>query len=161
MTPSQKHLLRILSCVLFDSTITYSISKEILEEARAQSVSTIITQDYKVLASNIRLHHAHAVLTEVLDGISFTTFKGFASAYYYPNPAYRPMGDVDFIVPFEYYETCEKCLIEAGWVKQGKEHERHESFRKDKVTYELHSEIKGIPNVKDGIATTTEASIAR
>lgn len=160
MTPSQDQLLCLLSCFLFNSSISDSIpiTKEIQEEAHIQSVSTIITQDYKVLASNIRLLHAHAILTESLAGIPFTTFKGFASAYYYPNPAYRPMGDVDFIVPSEHYETCVKRLIESGWAKQGKEHERHESFRKDKVTYELHSEIKGIPNGTDGIASTSETA---
>jgi hypothetical protein len=38
--------------------------------------------------------NAHAELTELLGDIPFTTFKGYASVYYYPQPIYRPKGDV-------------------------------------------------------------------
>ncbi len=132
-----------------------TITDEIMQEARLQAVSSLVNnKDYQVFASNIRIDAAHAELTNVLRDIPFVTMKGYASAYYYPNPYMRPMGDVDFYVEPEYYDRAAEALLKAGFSPLNHEHERHEAFRKDKVTFELHSEIKGIPNGLDGIKTT-------
>lgn len=153
MTKEQSDLLSLLSQKLFNKPTSVLITDSIKAEARAQAVSTLITSDYKTLGKNIRVINAHAELTGILSGISFITFKGYASAYYYPQPIYRPMGDVDFIVSPENYNAAVERLINAGYTRTGSEHERHEAFRKDKITFELHSEIKGIPNGADGIIT--------
>lgn len=158
MTEEQQNLLSLLAHALFDEPTTVTITDEIKAEAQVQAVSSLIMTDNKVLATNIRVFNIHAQLTEILTGIPFTTFKGYASAYYYPKPSYRPMGDVDFIIPLEYYEEAVKRLIEAGYVERDTTHERHKAFRKDRVEVELHSEIKGIPNGKDGIATVSETA---
>jgi hypothetical protein len=153
MTKEQSDLLSLLSQKLFNKPTSLSITDSIKAEAQAQAVSTLIASDYKTLGKNIRVINAHADLTEVFDDIPFTSFKGYASACYYPQPIYRPMGDVDFIVSPENYDPAVEKLINAGYTRTGSEHERHEVFRKDKVTFELHSEIKGIPNGADGIIT--------
>ena len=153
MTKEQSDLLSLLSQKLFTKPTSVLITDSIKAEARAQAVSTLITSDYKTLGKNIRVINAHAELTGILSSISFITFKGYASAYYYPQPIYRPMGDVDFIVSPENYNAAVERLINAGYTRTGSEHERHEAFRKDKITFELHSEIKGIPNGADGIIT--------
>ena len=153
MTKEQSELLSLLSQRLFNKPRIVSITDDIKAEAQAQAVSTLISSDYKTLGKNIRVINAHAELTGILTGISFITFKGYASAYYYPQPIYRPMGDVDFIVSPENYNAAVERLINAGYTRTGSEHERHEAFRKDKITFELHSEIKGIPNGADGIIT--------
>lgn len=68
------------------------------------------------------------------------------------------MGDVDFIVkPDCYRETIER-LEDAGWEKCDAVHDRHESFKKDRITLELHTEIKGIPNGADGIVSDSETA---
>ena len=161
MTKDQSNLLQLLSHTLFNEPTTATLTDEIRLEAQAQAVSALIMTDNKVLAANIRVLHAHAQLTELLQDIPFTTFKGYASAYYYPKPSYRPMGDVDIITAPEYYEKAVKRLIKAGYIEEHSEHERHRSFRYRKVEIELHSEIKGIPNGKDGITTVSAAAEER
>jgi len=153
MTKEQSGLLSLLSQKLFNRPTIVSITDDIKAEAQAQAVSTLISSEYKILGKNIRVINAHAELSTLLHDIPFTTFKGYASAYYYPQPIYRPMGDVDFIVSPENYNAAVERLINAGNTRTGSEHERHEAFRKDKITFELHSEIKGIPNGADEIAT--------
>ena len=153
MTKEQSELLSLLSQRLFNKPRIVSITDDIKAEAQAQAVSTLIRSDYKTLGKNIRVINAHVELTQLFSDIPFTTFKGYASAYYYPQPTYRPMGDVDFIVSPENYNAAVERLINAGYTRTGSEHERHEAFRKDKITFELHSEIKGIPNGADGIVT--------
>ena len=158
MTTTQEQLLSLLSHVLFNSPTTAIITPEIEAEAQLQAVSTLISTDYRTLGANIRVFNAHAELTRILAGIPFTTFKGYASAYYYPIPAKRPMGDVDFITTPTYYSATVDRLLAAGWKKSNADHDRHESFQKNKVTLELHTEIKGISNGADGIVTDSETA---
>lgn len=109
-----------------------------------------------MIANNIRVDTAHAELTDIFSGIPFVTLKGYASAYYYPEPIYRTMGDVDFYVMPKCYNEAYRRLKESGFMQSGKEHERHEAFNKGRVHFELHSEIKGIPNGKDGIRVASK-----
>ena len=98
MKKVQSDLLSLLSHMLFHQPTSVTFTDEIKAEAHAQAVSSLITDDYQAIAQNIRVFNAHEKLTEALDDIPFTTFKGYASARYYPQPIRRPMGDVDFIV---------------------------------------------------------------
>ena len=158
MTTTQEQLLSLLAHVLFNSPANVTITSEIEAEAQLQAVSTLISTDYRTLGANIRVFNAHAALTKILTDIPFTTFKGYASAYYYPVPAKRPMGDVDFITAPEYYSVTVERLEAAGWKRKKKDHDRHESFKKDRITFELHTEIKGIPNGADGIVSDSETA---
>lgn len=158
MTTTQEQVLNLLSHVLFGTPSAVSVTQKIIEEAKAQSVSTLIATDYSTQADSIRNIAAHADLTQTLTGIPFTTFKGYASAYYYPIPAKRPMGDVDFMTDSDHYQDVIRLLGENGWKKLHHEHDRHESFRKEKINFELHHEIKGIPNGADGILTDSETA---
>jgi len=65
------------------------------------------------------------------------------------------MGDVDFIVDPSYYVKAIEKLEADGWKKMNVSHDRHISFKIDKVEIELHTEIKGIPNGADGISTSS------
>ena len=162
MTSTQEQLLSLLSNRLFDRKSDAAITEEIQQEANQQAVSLLIDEsNYKKLSQNIRVDFAHAELTRVLADIPFVTIKGYASAYYYPQPTLRTMGDVDFYVEPEYYEKAKATLIQNGYKYLEEEHDRHESFRKEKILFELHSEIKGIPNGKDGIKTTSKDAEAK
>ena len=154
MNDIQKKLLYQVSQVLFNEQENIPLSDDVLAEARAQTVSSLLTNDYQAIAKNIRCIAAHAELTELMKGIPYTTFKGYVSARYYPIPERREMGDVDFIVSPEYYQEAVNRLLQAGWSTVKQENERHEAFRRWNIYYELHTEIKGIPNNEvDGIKT--------
>lgn len=160
-TESQKDLLSLLAHALFNTPTTSTLTDELKSEAQAHAVSSLIMTDNKTLASNIRVLNAHAELTELFQDIPFTTFKGYAFAFYYPKPGYRPMGDVDLITAPEYYTEAARRLVNAGYVEENSEHQRHKGFRKNKIEVELHSEIKGIPNGRDGIATVSATAEER
>ena len=151
MNKTQISLLSLLSYKLFSKGKAIELSEPIIKEAKLQAVSSLITKDYQIIANNIRVDAAHAEFTETLKGIPFVILKGYASAYYYPEPTYRVMGDVDFYVAPKHYKSAYQRMIQNGYKQSTKEHERHEAFNKGKVHFELHSEIKGIPNGKDGI----------
>ena len=155
MNDTQGQLLSILSHSLFKTPTTFKPTDEVKNEARAHAVGTLISIDYGISIQNIRVSMAHAHLTKILADIPFTTFKGYASAYYYPQPSCRQMGDVDFIVSHADYKKTVDRLLAEGYIEKHLEHERHKTFWKNNVTLELHSEIKGIPNGKDGIVTTS------
>ena len=162
MTATQEKLLSILADRLFNCETDYCVSDEIKEEARLQAVNLLLdNSDYMILGQNVRVDHAHAELTQTLSAIPFVTIKGYASAFYYPEPVLRTMGDVDFYVEPAFYKKAKDALLENGYNLMEEEHERHESFRKGKVLFELHSEIKGIPNGKDGIKTTSKEAEAK
>ena len=158
MNNTQKQLLELLSHALFNRPTKVTITTDIEEEAKAQAVLSLVSDSPVKLVNNIRLTFAHAELTSILDGIPFTTFKGYASAYYYPEPIRRPMGDVDFIVNSSNFSETIDRLQNAGYKRLEKEHERHVTFIKDKNIFELHSEIKGIPNGLDGIQTPSQTA---
>lgn len=84
MTKEQSDLLSLLSQKLFNKPTSVLITDDIKAEAQAQAVSTLISSDCKTLGKNIRVINAHAELSTLLHDIPFTTFKGYASAYYYP-----------------------------------------------------------------------------
>ena len=162
MDRTQELLLQRLSRALFGIPDNSPISDDVLSEAKEQTVSALVTKDYQTIAQNIRVTEAHVELTRLLGDIPFTTFKGYASAYYYPMPEKRTMGDVDFIVSPEYYRIAVDQMLRSGWKKVEETQDRHETFRIRNVIFELHSEIKGIPNGIDGIRSkslTAEAEV--
>jgi len=155
MTTDQMTLLQDLSSVFHDGRIDCSISPEIEEEARAHAVLSLLKKDYQVLSNNLSIINSHAEITELLNGIPFVTFKGYASAMYYPIPHNRQMGDVDVITSPESHNVAVQRLLDAGWKMDKSEHERHVSFCKGKAKCEIHIEIKGVPNGLDGIKTNS------
>ena len=153
MEKSQELLLQRLSRVLFGNPDSSPLPDDVFAEARIQAVSSLVANDYQVIAKNIRLISAHAELTKLLEGIPFTSFKGYASAFYYPVPEKRVMGDVDFIVDPEYYQKAVDRLFHAGLERQKQHNPIHEIYKKMGITYELHSEINGIPDGINGTKT--------
>lgn len=151
----QTTLLELVSCALFNNPSAAPLSDEILQEARAQTVNGLIQTDYALFANNVRVNKAHADLTDALSGIPFVTLKGYASASYYPIPEKRAMGDVDFFVAQKDYQQAAERLHSLGYRSLDARHERHETLEKNGVILELHSEIKGIPNGRDGIAVAS------
>ena len=153
MNNTQELLLLRVSQALFGIPDSTTLPKDVLEEAKVQTVSSLITNDYQALAKNIRCIAAHAELTKILKDLPFTTFKGYASAFYYPIPEKRMMGDVDFIVAPDHYQEAVDRLLQYGWTRVKHDADHHETFSKSNVTFELHWEINGVPNGVEGIKT--------
>ena len=77
--------------------------------------------------------------------IPLAILKGTAAACYYPEPALRTMGDIDFLVPQERFEDAARLLEKSGYKPLYHEHEhnefilsRHLQFMKNGIEYELH-----------------------
>lgn len=166
MQKEQEQLLSLLARAMFGSGAAEPapLTDAVLAEAGQQAVLSLISDDYQGLANNIRVDAAHAALTELMRGIPFVTFKGYASASYYPDPIRRAMGDVDFYVPQDYRETALSRLLEAGYRPAGDKNLRHECYERERIDFELHSELQGVPNGKGGIKTDSgraEAAVRR
>lgn len=105
----------------------------------------------------------HKLLTNA--GIPYAILKGCAAAIQYPHPSVRMMGDVDFIVPREYFRECRSLLEKNGYAfLQGEEGDRHISFTKDGISHELHHHFShDLPVldrfIDDGLRHITTAEI--
>ena len=99
----------------------------------------------KILGRNRNIATAQNELVALLGDRSYLILKGFASAAYYPVPALRDFGDVDFLVADDLQEPVQKELLAAGYRIEGEENDHHLVFKKPFCHLELHREPPGIP----------------
>jgi hypothetical protein len=155
MTQEQQSLLNILSNSLFNHH--NPVLESPLMEAQAQAVSGIVCAAMKdapeqllfMEASNsARIFYNHAVLHKWLSSsnIPYVILKGCASAYYYPDPTLRSMGDVDFLVPGDYLEAAGQILEAQGLKPWDENHIAHIVYRGAGMCYEMHFKVAGFPN---------------
>ena len=87
----------------------------------------------------VQLLNGQQELAVLLDDnrIPYCILKGAAAALYYPEPLLRTMGDVDFIVPPNYFEKVKELLIQNGYL-EGVGDERHIHYYKDNILFEPH-----------------------
>ena len=129
---------------------------EVYKELRAQTVHYLHTNilrrvDEKnsikyhqntavALRSWIRIMQAQQNLYALLqkENIPFVILKGAAVDIYYPEPIYRCMGDIDFIVKPEDFDRTAKCLEENGYELIDANHARHYEYKKDNILLEMH-----------------------
>ncbi len=93
----------------------------------------------------------HRLMTE--NKIPYSTLKGLASAYYYPEAAVREMGDVDFLVEEKDFEKAKRLVLDAGFaVDHGDgEDSIHLAFKRaPRSIWEQHRCINGIPSGETG-----------
>lgn len=146
MNDTQRDLLSLVANALFSIETDVQINDEIREEAKKQAVCGLIDpKAYAVFANNARVQYSHALLSRYMGDIPFTTIKGYASAYYYPVPTRRTMGDVDFLVDERNLDEAEKKLLAEGFVP---DHETalHRCYRKGNILFEMHRKVNGIPD---------------
>ena len=170
MTDYQSTLLKLLSKTIFGNQIEVENADwlVVLKEAKNQTViqladsvldkSKLTTEEanhWKLassadIANNIRIAHNHKMLHDWLTGanIPYVILKGLASASYYPIPAYRSMGDVDFLVRNEDLERAGRVLEEHGLKPWDEEHISHIVYRGPKMHYEMHFNLAGTPHGK-------------
>lgn len=172
MTESQRCLLSLLSKGLFGRNIDYpGVNwKDVLEEAKCQAVVRVAfegidkkkldedslkmweSSSYLNFANSIKIFHNHHLLHQWMTecSIPYVVLKGCSSAYYYPVPEYRAMGDVDYLVPQEYVSQAGSVLEKHGLTPWDEEHIAHIVFRKPGMHYELHYNVAGIPEGRMG-----------
>lgn len=99
------------------------------------------------LQKNAAVHVQHSYLHRLLSEheIGYCVLKGCASAFYYPEPIKRAMGDVDFLVRRENVARASETLKADGFQQWEQEHICHIVFRKKPMHYELHFEPTGMP----------------
>jgi hypothetical protein len=85
------------------------------------------------------------------ENISFVILKGAAAAIYYPEPIYRCMGDIDFIVKPEDFDRAAKCMSENGYHLIDPNHPRHYEYKKDNIILELHYRFSVLKDTKSEI----------
>lgn len=168
ITKEQQALLNLLSNNIFgsDKKIPKSINiEELLRESKNQAVTAIICNNKKLfdssdptlilrhLASNSQIFANHTLVHNIMTeaGIPYTVLKGAASAYYYPEPILRAMGDVDFFVKKQDLERATEVLKQHGFTPWEENHICHIVFMKDKIHLEMHFEPAGMPNGDAGV----------
>ncbi|MDO4413588.1 MAG: nucleotidyltransferase family protein [Erysipelotrichaceae bacterium] len=172
MSEVQTVLLSMLSQSLFNKVSFFNEADwvQLLTEADGQAVTQLIYSVIDVnklseeeairwkerssahLANNIRIIHNHALVHEWMTDadIPYVILKGCASASYYPNPVYRSMGDVDFLVPTVMLEKAGKVLESNGLKPWEEEHISHIVYRKKGMHLEMHFNVAGMPEGKAG-----------
>lgn len=168
--PEQKQLLDIVAANMRGEKYTLPITdyELLLAECKAQSVSlqvfdtvpqTNVPEDPKRVnyllgqfGSNFHIHRQHAQLHQLMEkhGIDYCMMKGAVSAYYYPKPMLRTMGDVDFLVAPETIPRATEILKNEGFTPWEEEHACHIVFSKPGAQLEMHFEPAGMPKGKAG-----------
>lgn len=164
-------LLKLLSNSIFKTNYTFGDDTDweaVLNESIHQSVTAIaldgaknakLPQDISTkwlmysasaIRNNYSINSYHAVLHKMMseNNIPYCVLKGSASAYYYPKPSLRGMGDVDFLVPRDCYKKAIEVFLNNGFVTRGEKEDVHTVFRKEKMHFEMHFEPPGIPSNK-------------
>ena len=173
MDSIQKQLLAVVSYQLFGGVkpkINNEYLSDILKEAKAQTVFSTV---FSLLQENLKnfspkeflrcqesffgnvmtntnnfMEHAqlHKLMTE--RGIPYVTIKGLASAYYYPDPSLRDMGDVDFLVYEKSFEMAKQAVLSTGFtVDHGADDDGiHIAFKREPLSiWEQHRCVNGVP----------------
>lgn len=166
----QKALLSLIANSLFGVKAEIPCNTDfnrLLTESKQQAVTALALKNvsmpenvkdtntvFKNITVNSRVFADHTLLNNIMTkaNIPYTVLKGAASAYYYPDPIFRAMGDVDFLVKKEDIEKATEVLKQNGFKPWEEEHICHIVFRKGKIHLEMHFEPAGVPNGKAGEA---------
>ena len=156
ITEEQKALLSLIANSLFGVKAEIPCNTDfnrLLTESKQQAVTALALKNvsmpenvkdantvFKNITVNSRVFADHTLLNNIMTkaNIPYTVLKGAASAYYYPDPIFRAMGDVDFLVKKEDIEKATEVLKQNGFKPWEEEHICHIVFRKGKIHLEMH-----------------------
>lgn len=171
MTEAQKALFNLVGHSLFSMPLDISSEvdwAEVLKEGIAQSVPLLAFKNIgelpigaatsemirrylkKCSETNYRCYKGHEYLHALMtkSGIRYSIIKGVASAYYYPDPAARSMGDVDFYVAPEDLERAKAVFEADGFEVKETDSEHHVCLKKGSMDMEMHFAPIAIPGDK-------------
>ncbi len=144
--------------------------EELFQESVAQAVGLIAWQGLQTdcvpkavktkwqahalqsLHANMTVHASHAAVHTLLNGeqIPYVILKGSVSASYYPDPAMRAMGDVDFLVSKRDVKRTQALLEREGFIKIEDKHLCHIAYARGEERAELHFAPVGMPEGRLG-----------
>ena len=153
----QSELLELIKRSLFGVTPNLPENVDlaaIYAEARAQTVIALVppalpedlAAKWEEPAAQSIAHYMRTLLEQKLllkllesKQIPLVILKGTAAAVYYPKPQYRTMGDIDFYVFEEDFETAYGLLVDNGYTFVGDfSGGREYKFTKNEIVFELH-----------------------
>lgn len=170
MSVYEKTVIALVANTLFQADVTLpSIIEwqEIIKEAELQSVLPLLSSchlipdEYRMsvqfkinatVANNLRIFYDHSEVHGLLSarGIPYIILKGCSSAFYYPDPIMRAMGDVDFLVSRKDFDSTGKILSSEDFTPWNENHNCHIVYRRDNTHLEMHFEPAGIPEGEAG-----------
>ena len=181
---NQMALLELLKATLFHIEPSFPADADwdvVLQEAKDHAVVALAAQSVpkteahkwsqfvdQNTAHTLQVLHAQSELVRLFEtvGIPLAVLKGAAAAAYYPNPAQRTMGDIDFIVPTERLDEAKALLESSGYTAQSadREEDRHIVFERHGVLFELHRRFSSFgldidPAIYDGIQNRNQAVV--
>ena len=125
----KSHTLALLPAALLNSA-------EMPEALRQQWQKELFTQ--KLRFGQYLIHQEAVLHLFAQAGIPCVVLKGTVSASYYPEPAYRAMGDIDLLVRPRDCQSAVRLLKENGFRASGYRDAIEQGFRKGYVPLELH-----------------------
>lgn len=125
----KSHALMLLPAALLNSA-------EMPEALRQQWQKELFTQ--KLRFGQYLIHQEAVLHLFAQAGIPCVVLKGTVSASYYPEPAYRAMGDIDLLVRPRDCQSAVRLLKENGFRSSGYRDAIEQGFRKGYVPLELH-----------------------
>ena len=175
MNDVQSLLLQVISAALFNNKAPNVAADQLMplvDESKAQAVypltfsvldsqlqEKLIAEQYnecseeffRYAIAGTQNFAEHSELHELMTAneMPYVAMKGLASAWYYPEPNLRSMGDVDFLVNKENVSQAGKLLESIGFaIDHGEEEEsKHIAYRRPPMSiWELHRSVNGIPN---------------
>lgn len=157
MNQNEQALLKAIQQSLWNTKISFSEDTDwdaVVKEAEDQAITGIVIhaapvnvqEKWKsktgfVTATFIQILHLQERLYRLLkeNDITMVVLKGTAAAIYYPNPAQRLMGDIDYLVPQESFERTTELLKANGYViDEETESSRHIRVYQDGILFEQH-----------------------
>ncbi len=183
MNQTETILLQAMQKSLWNKDLEFPLDTDwdaVLKEADDQAVLGIIinaaplnvqkkwtSRASFVTAHFVRVLHYQEQLFELLkeNDIPMVILKGTAAAMYYPNPAQRSMGDIDFIIPSVLFEKTKTVLAQNGYtVEDDLHYPRHIDIIIDGIVFEMHRFFSDMgidieEYITDGIAKNEMAVI--
>lgn len=153
--------------------------QDIFTESKKQAVSSIVRDGVKKhipqplatewriysiqeISYGVQLLEAQKELTKIFDehGIHHMILKGSAAAAYYPEPYLRSMGDVDFWVSEDQFDTALEILKASDYNGLEGSDERHLKLKKNNILFEMHRHFSS-PEVNSRIDDYIEKAEVR
>lgn len=157
-----KLTLDILKTTLWQTPVpTDEITQEVYQELFDQTLLTLVFDTVESCNMDSTLHnkwmgqYAHQLTTfndymeeqkklvHLMEGQGYkpAILKGLSAAMYYPEPAYRAVGDIDFLLyprDAEAFSKATELLKEKGYTFSPDKNPRHLGFSKNGFDYEMH-----------------------
>ena len=183
MNQTELALCQLIKASLFHLPASFDDDLDwnaVLKEAQAQTIVSLVVpavpeeqaQAWQIPVYQSKAHFMRALyeqtkLVELLSGanIPFVILKGTAAAVYYPDPSARTMGDIDFLVPEEFFDAAFSLLKQNEYqFEEDYGDGRDYTFSKDKVLFELHRKYSDEghniePLLQDGIRRAETPSL--